>query len=97
MTVVDGKITEARIAFGGMAATPKRASAAEAALVGQSWSSAVFDAAAKALSQDFSPLTDWRASADYRQLVAANLLRRFHLEHDTAYDAQANPARLAIA
>lgn len=97
VTVVDGKITEARIAFGGMAATPKRASAAEAALVGQSWSAAVFDAAAKALSQDFSPLTDWRASADYRQLVAANLLRRFHLEHDTAYDAQANPARLAIA
>lgn len=96
VTLADGKITGARIAFGGMAATPKRATAAEAALVGQDWSAAAFDAAAKALPQDFAPLTDWRASAEYRQRVAGNLLRRFHLEHDTAYDAQTNPARLAI-
>ncbi|MDA5094766.1 xanthine dehydrogenase small subunit [Aliiroseovarius sp. KMU-50] len=94
VTVDNDIITSARLAFGGMAATPKRASNAEAALVGQSWGSAAFDAAAKALAQDFSPLTDWRASADYRQLVASNLLRRFHLEHDTANDA---PVRLAIA
>ncbi|WP_298562970.1 xanthine dehydrogenase small subunit [uncultured Aliiroseovarius sp.] len=94
ISVVDGIITDARIAFGGMAATPKRATAAEAVLVGQSWSAEVFDAAAKSLAQDFSPLTDWRASAEYRLLVAGNLLRRFHLEHDTASDV---PARLAIA
>ncbi|SFM01159.1 xanthine dehydrogenase small subunit [Shimia aestuarii] len=89
-----GTITEARIAFGGMAATPKRAASAEAALVGQSWTAEAFDAAAKALAQDFTPLSDWRASAEYRLLVAGNLLRRFHLEHDTAQDA---PVRLAIA
>lgn len=97
VTLEDGKITHARLAFGGMAATPKRAAAAEAALLGQPWGADAFDAAAKALAQDFSPLTDWRASAEYRLLVAGNLLRRFQLEHDTAYDAQANPARLAIA
>lgn len=77
-----------------MAATPKRATAAEAVLVGQPWSAEVFDAAAKSLAEDFSPLSDWRASAEYRLLVAENLLRRFHLEHDTASDV---PARLAIA
>ncbi|NDW52738.1 xanthine dehydrogenase small subunit [Aliiroseovarius sp. PrR006] len=94
ISVVDGIITNARIAFGGMAATPKRATAAETVLVGQPWSAEVFDAAAKALAQDFSPLTDWRASAEYRLLVAGNLLRRFHLEHDTASDV---PVRLATA
>ncbi|EYD75021.1 hypothetical protein Rumeso_03349 [Rubellimicrobium mesophilum DSM 19309] len=33
---------------------------------------------------DFTPLTDWRASADYRQAIAANLLRRFWLEQSGA-------------
>lgn len=94
VTVENGAITQASLAFGGMAATPKRAANAEAALVGQTWSAETFDAAAQALAQDFAPLTDWRASAEYRQLVASNLLRRFHLEHDTVQTA---PARLAIA
>ncbi|WP_425046465.1 xanthine dehydrogenase small subunit [Primorskyibacter sp. S87] len=94
VTVADGVITAARIAFGGMAATPKRAANAEAALVGQAWSAEAFEAAAIALAQDFTPLTDWRASSEYRLLVSQNLLRRFHLEHD---DAQGQPARLAVA
>ncbi|WP_417818597.1 xanthine dehydrogenase small subunit [Tritonibacter scottomollicae] len=94
VTVSDGIITAARLAFGGMAATPKRAALAEAALIGQPFTAATFDAAAKALTQDFTPLSDWRASADYRTTVAANLLRRFQLEHDTNQDA---PVRLAIA
>ncbi len=75
-----GKITEARIAFGGMAGTPKRAAKAEAALVGQPFTEASFEAAAVAVQDDFQPLSDWRASADYRRLVAGNLLRRFWLE-----------------
>ena len=79
--VRDGVITAARIAFGGMAATPRRAAAAEAALAGQPFSAASFDAAAAALASDYQPLTDMRASADYRLLVAGNLLRRFFLEH----------------
>ncbi|MHA7875835.1 xanthine dehydrogenase small subunit [Roseivivax sp.] len=81
VTVTDGVITGARIAFGGMAATPRRAPGAEAALLGQPFGAAAFEAAAKALAQDCQPLTDWRASAEYRALAAQNLLRRFHLEH----------------
>ncbi|SMC83522.1 xanthine dehydrogenase small subunit [Primorskyibacter flagellatus] len=87
ITVEDGRITQSRIAFGGMAATPKRAVAAEDALQGQIWSADVFDAAAKALAEDFAPLSDWRASAEYRMLSAQNLLRRFFLEQDVATTA----------
>jgi xanthine dehydrogenase small subunit len=77
-----GTITQAVIAFGGMAGTPKRATNAEAALLGESWSEETFEAAAEALGQDYAPLTDWRASADYRLLVSRNLLRRFYLENE---------------
>ncbi len=75
------RITEARIAFGGMAGTPKRATHAEAALTGQAWSASSFDAAAAALAEDFAPLSDWRASAEYRMQSSQNLFRRFWLEH----------------
>ncbi len=78
--VSGGVIAAARIAFGGMAATPKRAAAAEAALVGQPWCEASLRAAAEKLSEDFTPLTDWRASSDYRLRVSQNLFRRFWLE-----------------
>ena len=80
LNVEGGTITRARIAFGGMAATPKRARAAEAALEGQPFAESAFTAAADALAQDFQPLSDMRASADYRALVAKNLIRRFWLE-----------------
>ncbi|WP_272010617.1 xanthine dehydrogenase small subunit [Roseovarius sp. ZX-A-9] len=92
--VADGIITDCRIAFGGMAATPKRGAQAEAALRGQPWGAAAFEAAAAALSQDFSPLTDWRASKEYRMTSARNLLRRFFLEHDAA---TTHPVQLATA
>ena len=75
-----GMVKSAVIAFGGMAGTPKRASAVEQALTGRVWNEAAIEKAAAAFSDDFTPLTDWRASADYRLLVAKNLLRRFHLE-----------------
>lgn len=80
VTVANGVVTEARIAFGGMAATPKRAAQAEAALVGSAWSEASVLAAAAQLGEDFTPLSDWRASSDYRLQVAKNLFRRFWLE-----------------
>ncbi|MEO9901807.1 xanthine dehydrogenase small subunit [Nisaea sp.] len=80
VAVEDGMVTSARLAFGGMAATPKRAASAEAALTGQPWSEASVRAAMAALSDDFTPLSDWRASAEYRSRVAANLLLRFYLE-----------------
>jgi xanthine dehydrogenase small subunit len=65
---------QARFAFGGMAATPARAPAAEAA-----WSKGI-DAACAALEKDFQPMSDHRGSAWYRMTAAQNLLRKFHLE-----------------
>ena len=78
---LDGeRVIEARLAFGGMAATPKRAANAEAALVGRPWTAANVEAAMAALERDFTPLSDMRASAGYRLKVARNLLRRLHVE-----------------
>lgn len=68
---------DARIAFGGMAGTPKRAKAVEAALIGQPWNEATIDAAIPAFAQDYTPLTDMRASSAYRLGAAQNLLRRY--------------------
>ena len=76
----DGTVASARIAYGGMAATPKRAQAVEAALLGKAWTEETVDAAIPAYDLDFKPLTDMRASAEYRGLAAKNLLRRFYLE-----------------
>ena len=70
-------MTSARIAFGGMAGVPKRASLAEATLVGKDWTQAVVNAAAEAMAGDFTPMSDMRASAGYRMLTAQNLLRRY--------------------
>jgi xanthine dehydrogenase small subunit len=75
-----GRVSEARLAYGGMAGIPKRAKAAEAALLGRSWDEAAIAAAIAALAEDFTPLTDMRASAAYRLKVAGNLLRRFLIE-----------------
>ncbi len=76
----NGTVQQARFAFGGMAATVRRAAHAEAATVGQPWVEATAEAAAAALAQDFQPLTDMRASRDYRLRVAQNLLRKLWLE-----------------
>ena len=76
----DGTVTAARLAFGGMAATVRRAAAAEAVLVGRAWDEPALQRAIAALATDFRPLTDLRASADYRLTVSGNLLRRFWLE-----------------
>ncbi len=75
-----GRVDSAVIAFGGMAGTPKRAKAVERALTGAVWDEGTIEKAIAAFSDDFVPLTDWRASAEYRLLVAKNLLRRFYLE-----------------
>lgn len=72
-----------RLAFGGMAATVKRAANAEAALVGKPWTQASVSTAKLALAQDFKPLSDMRASADYRLQVAQNLIQRLWLETRT--------------
>ena len=80
VVVEGGVITDARVAFGGMAGTPRRAPSAEAALIGQPFAADTFEGAARAVAGDFTPLSDWRASADYRRAVAGNFFRRFWLE-----------------
>ena len=83
LQIRDGRVEEARVAFGGMAATPKRARACERALQGQPLGSATLEAACAALAEDFSPLSDFRASQAYRQLTAQNLLRKYFIELQT--------------
>jgi len=75
-----GVVRAARIAYGGVAAIPKRAPACESVLVGRPWSEATVRAAMTALDRDYAPLTDMRASAAYRRLVTRNLLHRLWLE-----------------
>jgi xanthine dehydrogenase small subunit len=79
-TLDGGTVREARIAFGGMAATPRRAALAEAALNGKPWSEEQLAIAMDALAQDYQPLSDMRASSAYRMKTAQNLLRRFWFE-----------------
>ena len=79
----DGVVTSARLAYGGMAATPARASAAEAALVGQPWTAATVAAAAAKLAEDFTPMSDHRGSDWYRGTLAKNLLIGFFEETQT--------------
>jgi len=79
-TLDGGVVQQARIAYGGMAGTPKRALAAEAALAGRAWDEASLADAMAALAQDYAPLTDMRASGAYRMRTAQNLLKRFWLE-----------------
>ena len=76
----EGKVDKIRIAYGGMAAIPQRATHCETALAGKAWDESSIEQAVTALGNDFSPLTDMRASADYRLRIAGNLLRRFHHE-----------------
>jgi xanthine dehydrogenase small subunit len=80
LTLQDGAVAAARVAFGGMAATPRRAGACEAALIGRPWTRETVEAAARALVEDFQPISDLRASAAYRALAAANLLRKVFAE-----------------
>ena len=79
--VKNGMVVSARICFGGMAGTPKRAAHVEAALIGKPWNEVTIKAALPAFALDYQPLSDWRASADYRMMTARNLLMRFYLEH----------------
>lgn len=80
LQVQDGRISGARIGAGGVAATPVRARKTEAALTGQPWERATFEAAASVLAQEFSPISDMRASADYRRSVLGRLLLRYWAE-----------------
>ncbi len=78
--IEDGKVACCAIAYGGMAATPKRAAQVEAALLGQPWTQASITTALPAFADDFAPLSDMRASKEYRLKAAQNMLQRYFLE-----------------
>ena len=78
----DGKVKDARIAFGGMAGIPKRAAATEAALIGKPLTLETVALAKEAMAQDFTPMSDMRATAVYRLTAAQNMLTRY--VHDLA-------------
>ena len=77
ITVEDGTVTDAIIAFGGMAGTPCRAKHVEAALIGQPWTAETVAVAKQNFGKDYTPMTDMRASAQYRLASAENLLDRY--------------------
>ena len=89
-----GAVQTVRMAFGGMAATVKRASHAEAAVLGKPWNADAVKAAQAALAVDFQPMTDMRASSSYRLKVAQNLLQRLWLE--TRSDQPLAPAATSV-
>ncbi len=81
---LEGEIVQSiRICYGGMAGIPARALKTEGVLLGARWSQEIIDLAMEAMAQDYQPLTDWRASGDYRMLASQNLLQRFYLETTT--------------
>ncbi len=81
-----GRADYVRIAYGGMAATPCRARHCETVLSGQIITATVIEQACAALSEDFQPLSDFRASAGYRRDVAANVLRRWYFRYSDPSD-----------
>ena len=83
VTITDGIIHDVRLAFGGMAATPKRAKATEAFIIGQSITALASADFQEMLSQDVTPLSDMRASSSYRMQVAANLVRKCFISYET--------------
>ena len=85
------RVQAVRIAYGGVAAIPKRAMHTEQALLGQVWDEQAIQRAQQALPEDFSPLSDGRASQEYRERVAASLLQRFYLQSVSSHQ---QPMRL---
>ncbi|WP_031003401.1 xanthine dehydrogenase small subunit [Streptomyces sp. NRRL F-5727] len=78
LDIVDGTVRKARIGLGGVAATPIRALAAEAALEGEPWTAETVEAAARVLRTEGTPLDDHRASAAYRAEMLGQSLRKLY-------------------
>ena len=76
----NNQIVLARLAYGGVAATPVRAIAVEQQLIGQSWQLETVQRLKPVLREAFTPLTDLRGSADYRKMLVANLFEKFFVE-----------------
>lgn len=88
------KITNIRLAFGGMAGIPKRGPAAEAALLGKNLTKESVAQAKAALATDFQPMTDVRASDKYRMTVAQNLIEKCYLELQSAHTREVIETRV---
>lgn len=82
--IKNGMVDDIKIAFGGMAAIPKRAAQTEAFLIGKNWDEKNVAEAMALLKLDFQPMSDMRASATYRNQISANLLYRFYLQTSSA-------------
>ena len=80
MHVSHGQIDQVRIGVGGVAATPVRAVQTEAVLLGHAFNQASLAKAQDTLAQEFKPISDMRASAEYRRLLLRNLLQRAWLQ-----------------
>ena len=80
--VLENKIVDVRLVFGGMAATPKRATNAENILEGKVFNSSVVKLVQLALETDFRPMSDMRASSAYRMQIAKNLIQKCQLEYE---------------
>ncbi len=84
LDVADGTVVDAAIGLGGVAATPVRATATEAALVGRPWDAETVRAAAAVLRDEGTPIDDHRASAAYRTAMLEQSLLKFAAEIDAA-------------
>lgn len=82
LDVEDGLVTTARIGLGGVAATPIRARATEAALAGVPWTQATVESASAVLAAEGTPLDDHRASSRYRSAMLGTALRKLYAAHE---------------
>lgn len=80
LELVEGRVRHVRLCYGGVAPTPWRARGSEAALAGRPFTEEALAGAVAALEAELAPISDLRASAAYRRLVAGNLLRKLHAE-----------------
>jgi xanthine dehydrogenase small subunit len=79
-----GRVATARIAYGGVAAIPKRVKEAEDQLIGQAWNRTALGRAQRAVERALQPLSDHRGSAAYRLALAQSLLGKFQHELEAA-------------
>jgi xanthine dehydrogenase molybdopterin binding subunit/xanthine dehydrogenase small subunit len=96
-TEADGTVTQARLAFGGVAATPARARRAEEFLVGRKWNEETVHEAGRVLSGEFEPISDARGSADYRAGLVRSLLVKFFHDPEWTGDTASLPALVVVA
>ncbi|MFJ6050605.1 xanthine dehydrogenase small subunit [Streptomyces sp. NPDC092307] len=80
LDIEGGIVRKARIGLGGVAATPIRALATEAALEGKPWSAETVEAAARVLRGEGTPMSDHRASSIYRSAMLGQSLLKLHAQ-----------------